>query len=641
MSQILWNPSDERKNSALITDFMNKLPIDFESYFDLHKWSVANLETFWSEFWEYSGIIYSKKYDSVLSNPVMPGAKWFLGSELNYAQNLLSGNPDQVAIISTGENRQDQNFTFKDLNVAVSKAQTGLENLGVQKGSRVAAFVPNCVESIVLMLATSACGAIWTSCSPDFGSQGAIDRFGQVEPSILIVSNGYSYNGNIFSLDEKVNGVISNIDSIQNIICIDFVDVSCSLNHDSVISYNDLLSNNSLTPNFVQVPFDHPLYIMYSSGTTGPPKSIVHGVGGTLIQHLKEHQLQCDIQAGKDRLFWFTTCGWMMWNWLVSALASGATIVLYDGSPSYPNLGHLWDMAERTKITHFGTSPKFLSACSNIGLVPKDISDLSNLKSVLSTGAPLVPEQYDWVYDNIKSDIQLSSISGGTDIIGCFLAGSPILPVYRGEIQCVQLGMDVQSWNDAGESIIGESGELVCVKPFPSMPVKFWNDNNDQKYRSAYFEDFDNVWTHGDYVKITESGGAIISGRSDTTLNPGGVRIGTAEIYRSVENIPEISDAIVVGRPNADDIEIVLFIKLNEGIRLDSKLSDQIKTLIRLKNTPRHIPKYIFEVIDIPYTISGKKVEKAILSTILGEKIKNKDALANPESLKEYSNLQF
>ena len=641
MSQILWNPSDERKNSALITDFMNKLPIDFESYFDLHKWSVANLETFWSEFWEYSGIIYSKKYDSVLSNPVMPGAKWFLGSELNYAQNLLSGNPDQVAIISTGENRQDQNFTFKDLNVAVSKAQTGLENLGVQKGSRVAAFVPNCVESIVLMLATSACGAIWTSCSPDFGSQGAIDRFGQVEPSILIVSNGYSYNGNIFPLDEKVNGVISNIDSIQNIICIDFVDVNCTLKHESVISYNELLSNNSLTPNFVQVPFDHPLYIMYSSGTTGPPKSIVHGVGGTLIQHLKEHQLQCDIQAGKDRLFWFTTCGWMMWNWLVSALASGATIVLYDGSPSYPNLGHLWDMAERTKITHFGASPKFLSACSNIGLVPKDISDLSNLKSVLSTGAPLVPEQYDWVYDNIKSDIQLSSISGGTDIIGCFLAGSPILPVYRGEIQCVQLGMDVQSWNDAGESIIGESGELVCVKPFPSMPVKFWNDNNDQKYRSAYFEDFDNVWTHGDYVKITESGGAIISGRSDTTLNPGGVRIGTAEIYRSVENIPEISDAIVVGRPNADDIEIVLFIKLNEGIRLDSKLSDQIKTLIRLKNTPRHIPKYIFEVIDIPYTISGKKVEKAILSTILGEKIKNKDALANPESLKEYSNLQF
>ncbi|MAW93173.1 MAG: acetoacetate--CoA ligase [Euryarchaeota archaeon] len=641
MSKIMWNPSEERKNSALITDFIDKLPLNFDSYFDLHKWSIDNLEDFWSEFWKFSGIKYSKIYDSILDGPVMPGAQWFVGSELNYAQNLLSGSPNQLAIISTGENRADQKYTFKDLNTAVSKAQTGLESLGIKKGSRVAAFVPNCVESIILMLATTACGAIWTSCSPDFGSQGVIDRFGQVEPSILIVSNGYSYNGKIFPLDEKINGVIESIDSIQSVVCIDFVEVSCSLNHNSVISYDSLLSNNSYTPNFVQLPFDYPLYIMYSSGTTGPPKSIVHGAGGTLIQHLKEHQLQCDIQAGKDRLFWFTTCGWMMWNWLVSGLASGATIVLYDGSPSYPNLGSLWDVAERTKVTHFGTSPKFLSACNNANLVPREVSDLSSLKSVLSTGSPLVSEQYDWVYSNVKSNVLLSSISGGTDILGCFLGGSPILPVHRGEIQCAQLGMDVQSWNETGESIIGESGELVCVKPFPSMPIHFWNDESNQKYTSAYFEKFKNVWTHGDYVEITENGGAIISGRSDTTLNPGGVRIGTAEIYRSVENISEISDAIIVGKPINDDVELVLCVKLNEGIILNENLIDQIKSLIRMKNTPRHVPKYIFEVADIPYTISGKKVEKAVLSTIIGEKIKNKEALANPESLREYSSLPF
>ena len=641
MSKIMWNPSEERKNSALITDFIDKLPLNFDSYFDLHKWSIDNLEDFWSEFWKFSGIKYSKIYDSILDDPVMPGAQWFVGSELNYAQNLLSGSPNQLAIISTGENRADQKYTFKDLNTAVSQAQTGLESLGIKKGSRVAAFVPNCVESIILMLATTACGAIWTSCSPDFGSQGVIDRFGQVEPSILIVSNGYSYNGKIFPLDEKINGVIESIDSIQNVVCIDFVEVSCSLSHNSVISYDSLLSNNSYTPNFVQLPFDYPLYIMYSSGTTGPPKSIVHGAGGTLIQHLKEHQLQCDIQAGKDRLFWFTTCGWMMWNWLVSGLASGATIVLYDGSPSYPNLGSLWDVAERTKVTHFGTSPKFLSACNNANLVPREVSDLSSLKSVLSTGSPLVSEQYDWVYSNVKSNVLLSSISGGTDILGCFLGGSPILPVHRGEIQCAQLGMDVQSWNETGESIIGESGELVCVKPFPSMPINFWNDESNQKYTSAYFEKFKNVWTHGDYVEITENGGAIISGRSDTTLNPGGVRIGTAEIYRSVENISEISDAIIVGKPINDDVELVLCVKLNEGIILNENLIDQIKSLIRMKNTPRHVPKYIFEVADIPYTISGKKVEKAVLSTIIGEKIKNKEALANPESLREYSSLPF
>ena len=638
---MLWNPSEERKNSSLIQKFIEHTNLGFDNYFDLHNWSINEIEVFWEEFWKFSGIIHSKNYNTVLTNPVMPGAKWFEGSNLNYAENLLSGNPEQIAIISTGEGRNDKFFTFKELNKAVASAQKGLKKLGVKEGTRVAAFVPNCVETVILMLAVAASGAIWTSCSPDFGSQGVIDRFGQVEPSIIIVANGYNYNGKVFGLEEKINGVLETIDSIKNVIRIDFVSVSCNIIHNSIISYEELLSDSINKPNFVQLPFDHPLYIMYSSGTTGPPKSIVHGAGGTLIQHMKEHQLQCDVQRGRDTLFWFTTCGWMMWNWLVSGLASGATIVLYDGSPSHPDMGNLWRIAERTGITHFGTSPKFLSACSNINQVPKEVANLSNIKSVLSTGAPLVSEQFDWVYKNINLDIHLASISGGTDIIGCFLAGSPILPVNRGEIQCPQLGMDVQSWDEEGNSIIGTSGELVCVKPFPSMPISFWNDDTGNKYQSAYFEEFKGVWTHGDYVEITNSGGAIIYGRSDTTLNPGGVRIGTAEIYRAVENIKSIEDTIVVGKPNSGDVDIVLCVKLEKDIVLNSDLENKIRKIIRSKTTPRHVPKYIFSVEDIPYTISGKKVEKAVLSTIIGKEVKNKDALANPESLEQYSSLSF
>jgi acetoacetyl-CoA synthetase len=641
MSNILWNPSEERKNSSLVQKFIEHTNLGFDNYFDLHNWSIKEVEIFWEEFWKFSGIVHSKNYDSVLTNPVMPGAKWFVGSRLNYAENLLSGNSDQIAIISTGEGRDDEVFTFKELNKIVASVQKGLRKLGVKEGTRVAAFVPNCVETVILMLAVAASGAIWTSCSPDFGCQGVIDRFGQVKPSILVVADGYNYNGKVFGLEEKINGVLETIDSIQHVICIDFVSVSCNLIHNSIVNYKDLLSNSTNVPNFAQLPFDHPLYIMYSSGTTGPPKSIVHGAGGTLIQHMKEHQLQCDIQRGRDTLFWFTTCGWMMWNWLVSGLASGATIVLYDGSPSHPDMGNLWRVAERTGITHFGTSPKFLSACSNINQIPKDLANLSAIKSVLSTGSPLVSEQFDWVYENINSDIHLASISGGTDIIGCFLAGSPILPVNRGEIQCPQLGMDVQSWDEDGNSITGESGELVCVKPFPSMPLSFWNDEDGRKYHSAYFDEYPGVWTHGDYVEITKNGGAIIYGRSDTTLNPGGVRIGTAEIYRAVENIESIDEAIVIGKPNLGDVDVVLCVKLSKGVVLNSDLEDNIRKIIRSKTTPRHVPKYIFSVNDIPYTISGKKVEKAVLSTIIGKEIKNKDALANPESLEQYSKLSF
>ena len=641
MGRLLWSPSESRIKSSLLYKFIQESPLDSDSYADLHRWSIDNMEAFWSQFWEFSNIIYSKNYDKVLDNPKMPGARWFIGSELNYAENLLSGNEDHPAVISAGEGRTDIQITFGELKKVVAKAQSGLKDVGVKKGTRVAAFVPNCFETLVLMLAATATGAIWTSCSPDFGSQGVVDRFGQVQPSVLIVANGYHYNGKIFSLEDKINKVIGVIDTIENVIEIEFVETSCNIRHSSTISYNDLISNDSTIPDFVQLPFDHPLYIMYSSGTTGSPKSIVHSAGGTLIQHLKEHKLQCDIQSGRDRLFWFTTCGWMMWNWLVSGLASGASIVLYDGSPGHPNLGTLWRMAERTETTHFGTSPKFLAACSKSELVPREIADLSNLKSLLSTGAPLIPEQFDWVYDNVNSDIQVASISGGTDIIGCFLAGSPLLSVYRGELQCSQLGMNVQSWNADGKSVIGESGELVCVSPFPSMPIGFWNDEDGSNYKSAYFDEFEGVWTHGDYVEMTSTGGAIIYGRSDTTLNPGGVRIGTAEIYRAVENMEQIVDAVVVGRPNKGDVDVVLCVKLGEGVIFDDNLKSDISGQIRSATTPRHVPDYIFEVDDIPYTISGKKVEKAVLATITGKSVGNKDALANPESLEQYSTLPF
>ena len=641
MKDPLWVPSKERIRDSLMYEFMQGCPEKFDSYFDLHEWSIRDMESFWSQFWDFSNIKYSKSYDSVLKNPVMPGAKWFSGSKLNYAENLLKGDPNQVAVISLGESGSAKSVTFRELNLKVSSVQKGLINLGVEKGTIVAGFVPNCVETVIIMLAVSSLGGIWTSCSPDFGSRGVVDRFGQVNPHILITSNGYSYNGKLFNLEDKVNGVLNAIDSIQHVVEIEYVDISSNFNHVSVVSFDNLLGNESPNPSFEQLPFDHPLYIMYSSGTTGPPKSIIHSSGGTLIQHMKEHQLHCDVKPGKSKMFWFTTCGWMMWNWLVSGLSSGATIVLYDGSPSYPNIDKLWRMIDDLGITHFGTSPKFLSACDSNEILPKEFCNLDSLKSILSTGSPLVEEQFDWVYSNVKSDIQLSSISGGTDIIGCFLAGSPILPVFRGELQCPQLGMSVESWNDDGVSVIGENGELVCTKPFPSMPIGFWNDDDSSKYISAYFEEFEGVWTHGDYLEMTDNGGAIIYGRSDTTLNPGGVRIGTAEIYRSIENFEEVLDSVVIGRPDSSDVSIVLCLKLIDGIIITKDLEEKIKAQIRKSTTPRHVPNYVFQVSDIPYTISGKKVEKAVLHAILGKDVENKDALINPDSLKEFSNLPF
>ncbi len=640
MNPVLWEPSQERREASLLWHFMQSAPAKFETYADVHRWSLDEMEAFWAHFWEFSGLRTSRGYDTVLAEPAMPGARWFPGAHLNYAENLLAADDELPAVIGCAEGRDDVRLTRGALRQRGARAQAGLRALGLRKGTRVAAFVPNCIETLVLMLATTASGGVWTSCSPDFGAQGVVDRFGQVRPQLLVVADGYRYNGKLFALDAKVNGVLGQIADIEHVIRIPFSGAAGELAHGSVVEYPDLLDNAAAEPEFEPVDFDHPLYIMYSSGTTGPPKSIVHSTGGTLLQHLKEHQLQCDLQSGQ-RLFWFTTCGWMMWNWLVSALASRATIVLYDGSPGHPDLGALWRLAERTGTTHFGTSPKFLASCAGAGLVPRDAADLRQLRALLSTGAPLVSEQFDWVYQNVHDDLQLASISGGTDIVGCFLGGNPLSPVRRGELQCAQLGMDVQAWSPDGKRITGECGELVCTRPFPSMPTRFWDDADGAKYRAAYFEEFPGVWTHGDFVEMTPEGGAIIYGRSDTTLNPGGVRIGTAEIYRAVENRPEIVDAIVVGRPVAGDIEVVLCVKLAEGIAFSDALAAELRKAIRSATTPRHVPKHVAPVAEIPYTISGKKVEKAVLAAITGQPVKNHDALANPESLAEYAALTF
>ncbi len=640
MNPVLWEPSQERREASLLWHFMQSAPAKFETYADVHRWSLDEMEAFWAHFWEFSGLRTSRGYDTVLAEPAMPGARWFPGAHLNYAENLLAADDELPAVIGCAEGRDDVRLTRGELRQRVARAQAGRRALGLRKGTRVAAFVPNCIETLVLMLATTASGGVWTSCSPDFGAQGVVDRFGQVRPQLLVVADGYRYNGKLFALDAKVNGVLGQIADIEHVIRIPFSGAAGELAHGSVVEYPDLLDNAAAEPEFEPVDFDHPLYIMYSSGTTGPPKSIVHSTGGTLLQHLKEHQLQCDLQSGQ-RLFWFTTCGWMMWNWLVSALASRATIVLYDGSPGHPDLGALWRLAERTGTTHFGTSPKFLASCAGAGLVPRDAADLRQLRALLSTGAPLVSEQFDWVYQNVHDDLQLASISGGTDIVGCFLGGNPLSPVRRGELQCAQLGMDVQAWSPDGKRITGECGELVCTRPFPSMPTRFWDDADGAKYRAAYFEEFPGVWTHGDFVEMTPEGGAIIYGRSDTTLNPGGVRIGTAEIYRAVENRPEIVDAIVVGRPVAGDIEVVLCVKLAEGIAFSDALAAELRKAIRSATTPRHVPKHVAPVAEIPYTISGKKVEKAVLAAITGQPVKNHDALANPESLAEYAALTF
>ena len=645
MNNPVWTPSQKQIDRSQMTKFIKYVNLShhlsLKNYDDLYSWSIEDIPSFWESVWEFCEVKYSTPYSEIVDDTSkMPGAKWFTGSQLNYAENLLRFKDSKPAIIFKGENQNPSILTYHDLNEEVKKVAYALRNMGIVKGDRVAGFIPNMPEAVIAMLASASIGAIWSSSSPDFGIKGVLDRFAQIEPKVLFAADGYFYNGKRFNSLEKLEGILKALPSIENVVIVPYTrhqaDISSIQNG---VHYKDFLPVGKVPEIiFEQLPFNHPLYIMYSSGTTGLPKSIVHGAGGTLIQHLKELCLHTDLTRD-DTIIYFTTCGWMMWNWLVSSLAIGATIVLYDGSPFHPDSGAMWKMAQDFKITVFGTSAKFIASSQSIGEKPKEKYMLNELKTILSTGSPLIEENYDFVYENIKEDVQLSSISGGTDIISCFALGNPILPVHRGELQCRGLGMDVQSFDSDGNLVINKKGELVCASSFPSMPVYFWNDPDGTKYQQAYFNSYPGVWHHGDYIMINNLGGIKIFGRSDATLNPGGIRIGTAEIYRVVENFSEVTDSLVVGQKWGDDERVILFVKLTEGTSLHNKFIQKIKKNIRSECSPRHIPKKIIEIADIPYTINGKKVEIAVKKIIHGEDVPNRDALANPESLQFYQNL--
>jgi len=634
---IIWQPDTERLKKTAMYRFMKKR--SFDAYDDLYQWSIDQSAEFWQALCDFCDVRFSKPAVEVLIQPGdMTTAKWFRGSELNFAEHLLRHSGDRAAIVFCGENGARSELSFEELRQAVAGIAQALRSAGVMKGDRVAGFLPNCPEAIIAMLATTSIGAIWSSCSPDFGINGIVDRFGQIRPKVLFCADGYFYNGKRHDCLESVKGVLDVIDSIECTVIAAFSSQDFRIDDiRAAVRWQDFARKDA-TLEFTQVEFDHPLYIMYSSGTTGIPKCIVHGVGGTLLQHLKEHVLHLDLGSG-DRLFYFTTCGWMMWNWLVSGLASGATIILYDGSPFFDDGRVLWKMAEDEKLTVFGTSAKYISALEKAGVRPKDEFKLPDLRAILSTGSPLAPESFDYVYDAISADVQLASISGGTDIISCFATGNPILPVRRGELQCIALAMAVEIFDERGESITNENGELVCTRAFPSMPVGFWNDPDNAKYHAAYFERFPGVWAHGDYAEITNRGGMLIHGRSDAVLNPGGVRIGTSEIYRQVEKLDEILESIAIGQNWDDDVRVVLFVLLRDGIELDDDLKQKIRKVIRDNTTPRHVPAKIIAVPEIPRTISGKIVELAVRSAVHGEEVKNTDALANPGALEHFRDL--
>lgn len=653
MEKPLWQPSAARVAATQLTRFMARAGAsagkDFKTYRELHAASVADPGRFWSDVWDFCGVVGDKGAAPYLAGTGMPGARFFPGASLNYAENVLRGASQGAELVFWGEDKARRRMSGAELRSVVAQVQQMLQGAGVGAGDRVAAMLPNLPESIAAVLGTASIGAVWSSCSPDFGPQGVLDRFGQIEPKVLIACDGYYYAGKTIDISDKIAEIAVRLPSVSKVVIVPYLGraeaVVQGLNT-ALISQGRLaqtwadavLAQPQGEPRFSRKPFDHPLYILFSSGTTGVPKCIVHSAGGTLLKHLSEQMLHSDIGSG-DRVLYFTTLGWMMWNWLVTCLGSGASLLLYDGSPFSPSHDVLWDFAQAERCTHFGTSAKYIDALKKAERQPGRTHELATVRTVLSTGSPLAAESFDYVYRAIKPDVHLASISGGTDICGCFVLGIPTEPVWRGEIQGPGLGMAVDVFDDEGRSLSRGKGELVCTKPFPSMPIGFWNDPDGKKYRAAYFERFENVWHHGDFAEWTEHGGMIIHGRSDATLNPGGVRIGTAEIYRQVEQLEEIQESIVIGQQWDNDVRVVLFVVLKPGYRLDERLKDEIKRRIRTGASPRHVPAKIIQVADIPRTKSGKITEIAVRDVVHGRPIKNVEALANPEALALYKDI--